>query len=53
MNKKKIPVVMREFQQGKLHHGSKRGKIVTDPKIAMAIAMREAGMPRKASSKRR
>ncbi len=34
--------VMREFQKGKLHSGSKTGPIVTNPKQAVAIAYSEA-----------
>lgn len=33
---------MREFAEKKLHHGSKKGKIVTNPKVAIAIALSEA-----------
>jgi hypothetical protein len=39
---KKIAKVMHEFGQGKLHSGSKSGKVVTDPKQAIAIAISEA-----------
>lgn len=46
--KNKIRSVMKEFSAGTLHHGSKRGKIVTDPKVAKAIALSEA---RKAGAK--
>ena len=40
---KKFAKVMREFYAGKLHHGS-TGKIVTDVKVARAIAASEAGV---------
>jgi hypothetical protein len=44
MNKaqKKIGKVMGEYKEGKLHSG-KGGKVVKNPKQAMAIAMSEAG----------
>jgi hypothetical protein len=39
---KKIGNVMREMKEGKLHSGSKKGPIVTNPKQGIAIAMSEA-----------
>ena len=39
---KKIGKVMREMKEGKLHSGSKKGPIVTNPKQGIAIAMSEA-----------
>ena len=38
----KIDVVMREFKEGKLHSGSKKGPIVSNPKQAIAIGISEA-----------
>ena len=38
----KVAKVMREFQKGKLHSGSKKGPEVTNPKQAIAIALSEA-----------
>lgn len=38
---------MHEAKEGKLHSGSKKGPVVTNPKQAVAIAMREAGVPKK------
>ena len=38
----KIPKVMKEFNAGDLHSGSKKGPIVTNPKQATAIALSEA-----------
>ena len=43
---KKVGKVMREFEKGELHSG-KSGKIVKNPKQAIAIALSEAGMSRK------
>lgn len=45
---KKIAKVMREYKEGKLHSGSKKGPKVKNPKQAMAIALSEA---RKAGAK--
>jgi len=39
---KKIKKVMGEYKEGTLHSG-KGGKIVTNPKQAVAIALSEAG----------
>jgi hypothetical protein len=41
-SQKKIGKVMSEYKEGKLHSG-KGGKIVKNPKQAIAIAMSEAG----------
>ena len=53
---KKISKVMTEFNDGELHSGSKDGPTVANPKQATAIALSEAGVPKKAkgalSSKR-
>ena len=40
---KKIKKVMGEYKEGTLHSG-KGGKVVTNPKQAVAIALSEAGM---------
>lgn len=40
--KNKIQKVMKEFKEGKLHSGSKKGPEVTNPKQAIAIALSEA-----------
>ncbi len=47
-NKKKIEKVMHEMKEGKLHSGSKKGPLVTNPKQGIAIALSEA---RKAGAK--
>ena len=43
---KKVGKVMREFKKGKLHSG-KSGKIVKNPKQAIAIALSEAKLSKK------
>ena len=48
---KKVEKVMREFKSGKLHSG-KNGKVVKNPKQAVAIAMSEAGMSKPKRSKK-
>ena len=40
--KAKIKKVMKEMAAGKLHHGSKKGPVVTNPKVGIAIALSEA-----------
>ncbi len=38
---KKIKKVMKEFEEGKLHSGSKKGPVATNPKQAVAIGYSE------------
>jgi ribosomal protein L21E len=40
--KKKVEKVMKEFSQGDLHSGSKKGPVVKDKKQAVAIALSES-----------
>lgn len=40
--KSKVAVVEKEFHEGRLHSGSKKGPIVTNPKQAIAISLSEA-----------
>jgi len=46
---RKVQKVMREWAAGRLHSGSKHGPKVprSNPAQAVAIALREAGVPRK------
>ena len=45
--KSKVKKVMHEFKEGKLHSGSKKGPLVTNPKQSLAIALSEAGLSKK------
>ena len=45
---KKVSRVMREYDKGELHSGSKEGPVVKSRKQAIAIAMSEAGMKKTA-----
>ena len=49
--KGKVEKVMKEYKEGKLHSGSKKGPVVKSKKQAVAIAMSEAGMFKKKKSK--
>ena len=46
-SKMKIAKVMREFKEDKLHMGSKSGKLVKNPKQAIAIAISVSKKKRK------
>lgn len=48
---KKIEKVMGEYKSGKLHSGA-GGKVVRNPKQAIAIALSEAGKSKPAKMKR-
>lgn len=45
--KSKVKKVMKEFSEGKLHSGSKKGPMVSNPKQGIAIALSEAGLSKK------
>ena len=51
--KSKIKKVIHEFKEGELHSGSKKGPEVKSRPQAIAIAMRESGMPRKKGARGR
>ena len=48
---KKVAKVMREYKKGELHSG-KGGPVVKSKKQAVAIALSEAGMAKKAKAKK-
>jgi hypothetical protein len=51
-NKKEIvKTEMKKFKEGKLHSGSKKGPVVTNPKQAIAISMSESGQSKKKGKK--
>lgn len=44
---RKVRKVMREFKEGELHSGSKKGPVITNPKQGIAIALSEARKQKK------
>jgi len=53
ISKGKVETVMKEYKEGKLHSGSKRGPKVTKKSQAVAIAMSESGMSKKTKKKKK
>jgi hypothetical protein len=49
--KTKVAKVMKEYKGGMLHSGSKKGPVVKSRKQAIAIAMSEAKMKKKSTTK--
>lgn len=47
VNKGKVEKVLKEYKEGKLNSGSKKGPVVTSKKQALAIALSEAGLSKK------
>lgn len=45
--KNKVHKVMKEYKEGKLHSGSKKGPMVKSRKQAVAIAMSESGQSKR------
>lgn len=41
--KARMKTEMKKFSEGKLHSGSKKGPLVTNPKQAIAISLSESG----------
>jgi uncharacterized protein DUF6496 len=50
--KARVKEEMHKFEEGKLHSGSKKGPIVTNPKQAIAISLSESGQSKKKKRKK-
>lgn len=51
--RKRMHEEMSKYKHGKLHSGSKHGKLVTSRKQAIAISLSESGQSRKKKSRRK
>jgi len=51
--KDRVKSEMHKFKAGKLHSGSKKGPLVSNPKQAIAISLSEAGLSKKKSKKKK
>lgn len=51
--KSRVKEEMHKFEEGKLHSGSKKGPVVTNPKQAIAIALSESGQSKKKRKKKK
>jgi hypothetical protein len=51
--KRRIKDEMHKYEEGKLHSGSKKGPVVTNPKQAIAISLSEAGESKKKKKKKK
>ena len=51
--KARVEEEMHKFKEGKLHSGSKKGPLVSNPKQAIAIALSESGQSKKKKSKKK
>ena len=46
-----VKTEMHKFKEGNLHSGSKKGPVVTNPKQAIAISLKESGQSKKKGKK--
>ena len=51
--KARVKEEMHKFAEGKLHSGSKKGPIVSNPKQAIAISLSESGQSKKKAKKKK
>jgi hypothetical protein len=51
--KRRMKEEMHKFKEGKLHSGSKKGPVVTNPKQAIAISLSESGQSKKKAKKKK
>jgi hypothetical protein len=50
--KKRMKEEIHKFKEGKLHSGSKKGPVVTNPAQAIAISLSESGQSKKKKKKK-